>query len=243
MTKDQQILAKVGGGSLALLLSLSLGQQASATTLVSNLPPTTPLPTEGRDVNNNQWLSSRFTTGSVSYGYTLNSATLLFGLKSGTTSDPGNLLLRLYSNASGVPGSAISGGNFNVPTISSAGQYTFTLTNPQQLVANTTYWLVAGASNTNPGTYLWSHTSSPAEMGFAGWSIGDTAVYSVSQGIGVNPWTFLTGGGTLQFSVNGTENTPPPPPTNIPEPGSVVALLGLGGLGLASRLKKLSTRA
>ncbi|MFM7353753.1 MAG: PEP-CTERM sorting domain-containing protein [Microcystis aeruginosa] len=29
----------------------------------------------------------------------------------------------------------------------------------------------------------------------------------------------------------------------MPEPGSVVALLGLGGLGLATRLKKLSTRA
>ncbi|MDB9425671.1 PEP-CTERM sorting domain-containing protein [Microcystis aeruginosa CS-564/01] len=240
MTKNQQILAKMGGGSLALLLSLSLGQQASATTLVDNLPPTTPSPTEGRDVNNNQWLGSSFTTGSVSYGYTLKSATLFFALEPGTPLDPGTLLLRLYSNASGVPGSAISGGNFNVPTISSVGQYNFTLTNPQQLVANTTYWLVAGASNTNPGTYRWGHTSSPAETGLAGWSIGNTAVYSVSQGIGVNPWTFLTGGGTLQFSVNGTEN---PPPTNIPEPGSVVALLGLGGLGLASRLKKLSTRA
>jgi hypothetical protein len=36
MSKNQQILAKIGG-SLALLLSLGLGQQASAVTLVENL--------------------------------------------------------------------------------------------------------------------------------------------------------------------------------------------------------------
>jgi hypothetical protein len=169
--------------------------------LVSNLPPTTPSPTSGRDVNNSQWLAPSFTTGSDLF--ILSSVTLFFALKSGTTSDPGNLLLRLYSNASGVPGSAISGGNFNAPTIGSASQYTFTLATPQKLVVNTTYWLVAETSNANPGTYLWAHTSSSVETGFAGWSIGNTAVYSVSQGIGVNPWTFLTGGGTLQFSVNG----------------------------------------
>lgn len=241
MTKNQQILAKMGGGSLALLLSLSLGQQASAATLVSNLPPTTPSPTEGRDVNNNQWLSSSFTTGSGAYGYTLNSVTLLFALKPGTPVDPASLLLRLYNNAHGDPGSAISGGNFNVPTITSTNQYNFTLTNSQQLDANTTYWLVAGVNPPgNTGTYLWGYTSSATETGLSGWSIGNTAVYSVNQG---TTWSSLTGGGTLQFSVNGTVNTPPPPPTNIPEPGSVVALLGLGGLGLASRLKKLSTRA
>jgi hypothetical protein len=38
MSKNQQILAKIGGGgSLALLVSLALGQQASAVTLVENL--------------------------------------------------------------------------------------------------------------------------------------------------------------------------------------------------------------
>ncbi|MEB3189187.1 MAG: choice-of-anchor R domain-containing protein [Snowella sp.] len=238
MTKNQQILAKMGEGSLALLLSLGLGQQASATTLVSNLPPITQNPTQGRDINHNQWLSSSFTTGSASYGYTLNSVTLFLALKPDTPVDPGSLFLRLYENASGDPGSAIPGGNFNVPTITSPGQYTFTLTNPQQLASNTTYWLVAGASNI-AGTYLWGHTGQSADDGLAGWSIGNTGVYNVNQG----NWSSLTGGGTLQFSVNGTVNTPPTPPTNIPEPGSVVALLGLGGLGLASRMKKLSNRA
>ena len=101
-----------------------------ATSFVSNLPPTAST-SSARDVNYSQWLGSSFTTGSVSYGYILNSATLLFGLKSGTSPDPGTLLLRLYSNASGVPGSAISGGNFNVPTITSSGQYNFVITNPQ----------------------------------------------------------------------------------------------------------------
>ncbi|MGV2390605.1 MAG UNVERIFIED_CONTAM: PEP-CTERM sorting domain-containing protein [Microcystis novacekii LVE1205-3] len=39
----------------------------------------------------------------------------------------------------------------------------------------------------------------------------------------------------FQFSVNGTEQSQP---QSVPEPSSVVALLGLGGLGLVSRLKK-----
>ncbi|MDB9427169.1 hypothetical protein PN437_20105 [Microcystis aeruginosa CS-564/01] len=175
-------------------------------TLVENLPPTT-LTGSGRDVNNNQWLSSSFITGSNAYGYILKSITLLFTLKSGTPVDPGSLLLRLYNNASGVPGSAISGGNFNVPTITSSGEYNFTLTNSLQLAANTTYWLVAGVDpQGNPGTYMWGHTSDGTETGLADWSIGNTAVYSVNQGIGVNPWTFLTGGGTFQFKVTGSAN-------------------------------------
>ncbi|GCL47600.1 choice-of-anchor R domain-containing protein [Microcystis aeruginosa] len=240
MTKNQQILAKMGGGSLALLLSLSLGQQASATTLVSNLPPITPTPTQGFDVNNNQWLSSSFQTGTSSYGYTLNTVTLLFRLKSDTPVDPGSLFLRLHNDAGGNPGAAISSGNFNVPTITSPGEYNFTLANSQQLNANTTYWLVAGTQGSSTGTYVWAHTSSTTKEGLTGWSIGNIAVYSVNQG---SSWASLTGGGLFQFSVNGTVNIPPTPPTNIPEPGSAVALLGLGGLGLASRMQKLSTRA
>jgi len=178
--------------------SLNLSQVIN---LVSNLPPTTPSPTEGRDVNNNQWLGSSFITGSNAYGYILKSVTLLFTLKSGTPVDPGSLLLRLYNNAFGDPGSAISGGSFNVPTITSTGEYNFTLTNSLQLDANTTYWLVSGVNpQGNPGTYMWGHTSSSTETGLADWSIGNTAVYSVNQG---TTWSSLTGGGTFQFKVNG----------------------------------------
>ncbi|WP_108938021.1 choice-of-anchor R domain-containing protein [Microcystis sp. 0824] len=242
MTKNQQILAKMGGGSLAILLSLGLGQQASATTLVSNLPNTTTT-NSGYRVKNDNWLGSSFKTGNGSYGYTLNSVTLWFALEPGTSVDPGLLSLKLYDNASGQPGTEISGVSFNVPTINpgSSAQYTFTLTNSQQLASNTNYWLVARSSVTTD-TYLWGNTNSPAETGAAGWSIGDTSMFSANQGTSWNS-SWINPTGPFQFSVNGTENTPPTPPTNIPEPGSAVALLGLGGLGLASRMKKLSNRA
>jgi hypothetical protein len=99
MTQNQQILAKIGGGSLALLLSLGLGQQASAVTLVENL-------SQGNDsalgVAINPWQGASFTTGSGSYN--LNSATLLFQeLVAGP-----NLFLRLYSNSSGTPGTQLT---------------------------------------------------------------------------------------------------------------------------------------
>ncbi len=234
MTKNQQLLAKMGGGSLALLLSLSLGQQASATTLVSNLPQTS---TMGYPVKFDQWLRSSFTTGSGSYGYTINSVTLRLAEMTANT----NLFVRLYNDSPGGLGSQIT--SFTNPSFTSntTNDYIFTLTNPQTLASNTNYWLVAGISD-GIGEYLWSFTTSPDQTGLPGWSIGDNPFNSTNQG-GIWSNNFSTAFKAFQFSVNGTENTSPPPPTNIPEPGSVVALLGLGGLGLASRLKKLSTRA
>jgi len=237
MTKDQQILAKMGGGSLAMLLSLSLGQQASATTLVSNLPPITSSLTTGGAVQTNSWLRSSFTTGGGS-GYTLNSVTLL----SRQITASANLFVRLYENNLGLLGNLIT--TFTNPgsITTSDGNNTFTLTTPQPLAANTSFWLVAGINGSvgTGGEYSWRGTNSLDQTGESGWSIGDTSRFSGNQGLS---WNTSTIANAFQFSVNGTVNTPPPPPTNIPEPGSVVALLGLGGLGLASRLKKLSTRA
>lgn len=234
MTKNQQLLANMGGGSLALLLSLSLGQQASATTLVSNLSPT---PSMGYPVKFDEWLRSSFTTGSGSYGYTINSVTLRLAEM---TANP-NLFVRLYNNSPGGLGSQIT--SFTNPSFTPniTNDYIFTLTNPQTLASNTAYWLVAGISD-GIGEYRWAFTTSTGETGSPGWLIGDNPFNSTNQG---GTWnnSFATPFSAFQFSVNGTENTSPPPPTNIPEPGSVVALLGLGGLGLASRLKKLSTRA
>ena len=234
MTKNQQLLAKMGGGSLALLLSLSLGQQASATTLVSNLSPT---PSMGYPVKFDEWLRSSFTTGSGSYGYTINSVTLRLAEM---TANP-NLFVRLYNDSSGGLGSQIT--SFTNPSFTPniTNDYIFTLTNPQTLASNTDYWLVAGISD-GIGEYRWAFTTSTDQTGSPGWLIGDNPFYSNNQG-GIWSNNFSTTFNAFQFSVNGTENTSPPPPTNIPEPGSVVALLGLGGLGLASRLKKLSTRA
>ncbi|MCA2644009.1 MAG: PEP-CTERM sorting domain-containing protein [Microcystis aeruginosa Ma_QC_Ch_20071001_S25] len=64
----------------------------------------------------------------------------------------------------------------------------------------------------------------------SGWTIGDGYVFSGNQG---GTWSVFPTDGPYQFSINGTEQT-----QSVPEPSSVVALLGLGGLGLASSLKK-----
>ncbi|CAO5058574.1 SbsA Ig-like domain-containing protein [Microcystis aeruginosa] len=168
-------------------------------TLVSNLPPTTTANT-GYRVKNDYWLSSSFKTGSVSYGYTLNSVTLRLALEPGTLVDPGLLLLKLYSDAEGDPGTEIL--SFNVPTINAGptALYTFTLANPQLLSANTTYWLVA-QSSVITNTYIWANTINTTETGLAGWLIGDTSVFSVNQGVSWSSSWVNTG--PFQFSVKG----------------------------------------
>ncbi len=207
------------GGSLALLVSLALGQQASAVTLVENLSQT-----NGGEitVNNLQWLGSSFTTGSGSYN--LESVTLL--LQENTA---GDLFVGLYGNNSGVPGTLIT--TFTNPgsITTSLANNTFTLATSQALTASTTYWLVSGILS-GSGTYSWGYTSSDSETGLPGWTIGAGYVDSTNQG---GTWISYPTDGPYQFSVNGTEQS-----QSIPEPSSVVALLGLGGLGLVSRLKK-----
>jgi len=221
MTKNQQILAKIGGGSLALLLSLGLGQQAYAVTLVENLSQGTNS-TSGIELG--IWQGSSFTTGSGSYN--LNSATLLFQEFSAST----DLFVRLYSDNSGQPGTVITNFTNPTPITTTLTNNTFTLATPQALAANTTYWLVSGT--TGGGWYDWGYTTSFNQTGLPSWTIGDGYVASNNQG---GSWDSFPTDGPYQFSLEGTISTPP---TSVPEPGSVVALLGLGGLGLASSLKK-----
>jgi hypothetical protein len=201
---------------------LGLGQQASAVTLVENLSQSNSF---FEVVSFPQWIGKSFTTGSSSYN--LNSATLLFRQ---FTADP-NLFLRLYSNSSGVPGTQLTSFTNPASITTSLANNTFTLATPYTLAANTTYWLVSGISS-GTGSYNWGYTLSTAQTGLPGWTIGDGFVASLDQSAS---WTIFPTGVSFQFSLEGTTS---PPPTSVPEPGSVVALLGLGGLGLASSLKK-----
>ena len=198
---------------------MGLGQQASAVTLVENL-------TQSNSVDGNvdftTWQGSSFTTGSGSYS--LESVTLLF-----RQNIAGNLFVRLYGNNSGVPGTLITTFTNPASITTNLANNTFTLTTPQALTANTTYWLISGVLS-GSGIYTWGYTFSDSETGLPGWTIGAGYVISENQG---GTWNFDSLSGTYQFSVNGTEQS-----QSIPEPSSVVALLGLGGLGLVSRLKK-----
>ena len=203
MTKNQQLLAKMGGGSLALFLSLSLGQQASATTLVSNLPTTTTSLPDGGTVSSNIWGGSSFTTGSGSYGYTLNSVTLRFAQITSAT-PPNNLFVRLYNDNSGNPGSEITSFTFtNSGSITTTtANNIFTLSTPQILSANTTFWLVVGSGS---GQYVWALTNSVNETGEPGWSIGNNSAFFSPNGGG--SWTPYPNN-SFQFSVNGQSYSP-----------------------------------
>ncbi len=200
---------------------MALGQQASAVTLVENLSQS--INGDGV-VDFGIWQGSSFTTGSGSYN--LESVTLLF---QENTADLNNLFVRLYGNNSGVPGTLITTFTNPASITTSLANNTFTLTTPQALTANTTYWLISGILS-GSGYYRWGYTLSDSETGLPGWTIGAGYVNSGSQG---GTWSSLPNDGPYQFSVNGTEQS-----QSIPEPSSVVALLGLGGLGLVSRLKK-----
>lgn len=200
---------------------MALGQQASAVTLVENLTQSN----DGSDdVNFTFWQGSSFTTGSGSYN--LESVTLLFRQN---TADLNNLFVRLYGNNSGVPGTLITTFTNPASITTNLANNTFTLATSQALTASTTYWLVSGILS-GSGNYRWGYTFSNSETGLPGWTIGNGLVSSNKQG---GTWSSFPTSGTYQFSVNGTEQS-----QSIPEPSSLVALLGLGGLGLVSRLKK-----
>lgn len=165
--------------------------------LVSNLPPTTTSLPGGISVNFSQWVRSSFTTGSVSYGYIFTSATLRFAQITLTT-PPDQLIVEIYKDNAGVLGDLIT--SFTNPgSIRFIGNYIFTLTTPQILAANTTYWLVARVSSGSE-EYSWLRTNSDAQAGVAGWSIGDTSLFSNDQGFS---WNTFTGFNAFQFSING----------------------------------------
>jgi hypothetical protein len=163
--------------------------------LVSNLTQTTD---SGFSINNNQWLSSSFTTGSGSYGYTINSVTLRLAKM---TANP-NFLVRLYNDSLSSQIASFTNPSF---TLNITNDYIFTITTPQILTANTTYWLVAGISG-GSGQDFWAFTTSPNQTGLPGWSIGNNSFYSDNQG-GTWDNNFSVTFSAFQFSVNGQDHS------------------------------------
>jgi hypothetical protein len=166
--------------------------------LVSNLTQAT---NSGFSINNNQWLRSSFTTGGGSYGYTINSVTLRLAK---LTANP-NFFVSLYNDSPGGLGSLIA--SFTNPsfTLNTTRDYIFTITNPQTLASNTTYWLVAGISG-GSGQDFWGFTTSPDQTGLPGWSIGNNSFYSDNQG-GTWDNNFSVTFSAFQFSVNGQDHS------------------------------------
>lgn len=170
--------------------------------LVSNLPPITTTLSSGGAVRTSSWLRSSFTTGGGS-GYTLYSVTLQFRQNTPNA----NLFVRLYENNAGLLGNLIT--SFTNPdsistTFPNGANTTFTLTTPQTLAANTSYWLVAGidAPVGTGGEYSWRGTNSFDQAGEPGWLIGNSSLFSGNQGLS---WTTSTIANAFQFSVNGQD--------------------------------------
>jgi hypothetical protein len=195
---DRSILVycSLSNSQLTSLRPVDIGD----TDLIDNLPPITTTVTGG-DVSFDRWVRSSFTTGSHSYGYTLNSVTLWFAQLLPVTSTD-NLFVRLHEDADGILGDLITSFTNPVSITTTAANNIFTLTTPQTLCANTVYWLVAGVSS-GSGLYRWALTNSANETGEPGWSIGDTdpyyALFSGNQGLSWNIFGFST----FQFKVTG----------------------------------------
>lgn len=168
--------------------------------LVSNLPPIT-TSVAGGQISFNAWGSSSFTTGINPFVIT--SVTLRFAQITAAT-PPNDLFVRLYSDSSGDPGSEITSFTFTNPgsiTTTTANNI-FTLSTPQILSANTTFWLVVGSGS---GQYVWALTDSVNETKEPGWLIGNnSARFSGNQG---GSWN-LYPNNSFQFSINGQSYSP-----------------------------------
>jgi hypothetical protein len=175
----------------------------SIITLVDNLPPITTTLSSGGAVRTNSWLRSSFTTGGGS-GYTLNSVTLQFRQNTPNA----NLFVRLYEDNAGVLGDLIT--SFINPasistTLPNGADTVFTLTTPQTLAANTSFWLLAGidAPVGTGGEYSWRGTNSFDQTGEPGWSIGNSSLFSDNQGLS---WITSTIANAFQFKATGSVN-------------------------------------
>ena len=168
--------------------------------LVSNLPPISTSLQFGSAIRANSWVRSGFTTGSNPF--ILTSVTLQFRQNTANT----NLFVRIYENNVGLLGNLITG--FINPssistTVPHGADTVFTLATPQTLAANTSYWLLVGidASIGTPGEYSWRGTNSFDQAGEAGWSIGDSSLFSDNQGLS---WVTSTIANAFQFAIRGS---------------------------------------
>lgn len=164
--------------------------------------------------------ASSFTTGAQSYS--LSSITALFDNSDAITHF---FQARLYSDASGKPGTLLQTLS-NTPSLSSgAGETSLTFNSPgYALGSNTKYWVamktLEDSHTTSPGVSL---TASNSEISPVGWTIGDSSfTYSLDNGAS---WANY-GSYVEKFSIDVT-----------PEPATL-SLLAIGGAAMLVRRRK-----
>ena len=224
MSTATQTIRKIAGQSLcqalsmwgiAIVAAMLVGQAASAAPVVlyDSITANTADGSNTADATN--WLANEFKTDSVAYDLT----SVVLKLAS---TPLGTMEVDLYSNnlIGNVPGSLI--GAFSNPGSLSAGDLTFSPATLQQLLPNTSYWVVLK----NSGSWNYTNGSSTGPGASQRWADG-----SNSGAI----WNASTGGPYL-MTVNATTSAAVPEidPASF---GSALSLV-LGSLSLLGRRRR-----
>jgi len=212
MSTATQTIRKIASQSLcqafsilgvAIAAAMLLGQAASAAPVVlyDSINANTADGSNTADVTN--WLADQFVTDAETYDLT----SVVLNLAS---TPLGTIEVDLYSNnpTGNVPGSVIGG--FSNPGSLAAGDLTFTPAIPQQLLPNTSYWVVLK----NSGTWNYTNGSATGPGASQRWADGSNsgAIWNASIG------------GPYMMTVNAT-------PVAVPEPSTWA--MGLAGLAFA----------
>ena len=209
MSTATQTIRKIAGQSLcqafsiwgvAIAAAMLVGQAASAAPVVlyDSITANTAEGSDTADVTN--WIANEFKTDSVAYDLT----SVVLKLAS---TPLGTIEVDLYSNkpAGNVPESVI--GAFTNPGSLAAGDLTFTPAIPQQLLPNTSYWVVLKNSGS------WNYTN--------GLATGPGASQRWAEGLNQGGIWNPTTGSPYMMTVNAA-------PVAVPEPSTWA--MGLAGL-------------
>lgn len=210
----QRLVSFLPAAALALGLFLAGTGSASAQTMVavSNLdePAYAGLQVYTTDSSFYIRRGQSFTTG--------DSATLLESItvRISHANTPGTgFNVALYSDLEGNPGSLIE--TLSGDNNPSSGDYTYTSSGSLQLAANSTYWWVASMTQGGNQNISLTGTTSTAETGLSGWTIGNSHAYSLSAD---GDWS-SSSPNLPQFSLNVSA---------VPEPSTYAAFAGFAAL-------------
>ena len=200
---------------LALLLaalSPLAAAPAAADVLVSNLGQTRVSATLAQTAS--LVISTGFTTGSESGGYTLSSIESVWGGGADST-QRGTIRAELWSDDGGEPDEKVA--DLTVPSTVAAGTVAFAApSNAPTLTASTTYHFVVYTVGTfSPGLAI-TNSDSEDSSGATGWTIANAAGFSVRDTPSASmTWGTNSAGNSLAIRVNGSAVTAPDAPTGL----------------------------